>query len=202
MLVIMVSRNAWNEMWVLLSAQPSLAVTEDTILEHASSVSTVGTAKKCINLLRAFGLISSTSGKLTQLGKRWANKDTYPAVCKELIRKQYPAGAEPALSRGDLTRTEKAQWLMEHAGMKQAGAEKNVTFFSILSEGAEGTLPHLEDTDAAKLNAPVDSEDERSDPRSVTVTISSQIPPEEMASILTVLSSSITKSDLTISFTV
>ncbi len=201
MLAIMISKNAWNEMWALLNAQPSLTVTENEILEHAYSVSSIGTARKCVSLLRTFGLISSTSGKLTQLGKRWAREDAYPAVCRELIRKQYPAGAESTLCRSDLTRTEKAQWLMERTGMKQAGAEKNVTFFSILSEGAAGKLPISKETDAAEPDALDDSGGEHGDPRSVTVTISSQIPPEEMASILTVLSSSITKSDLTISFT-
>lgn len=201
MLAIMISKNAWNEMWALLNAQPSLAVTEDAILEQICSVSSIGTARKCVSLLRTFGLISTTSGKLTQLGKRWASEETYPSVCKELIRKQYPAGAEPVLGRSDLTRTEKARWLMDHTGMQQAGAEKNVTFFSVLSEGAAGILPNLRGIDAAEPNVRDDPEDECRDPRSVTVTISSQIPPEEMASILTVLSSSITKSDLTISFT-
>lgn len=202
MLTIMISKTSWDEMWELANGNPSLTLNERVLFDRIESVHSMDAAKKCLGFLRNFGLVDPKSGHLTKLGKRWADSKTYSAVCQELILSQYPEGSEPILGDNDLSRKEKALWLMEKEGMKSAGAEKNASFFSVLIEGAKGKLPKPKEMCAARPSKDtVGKEGANRTSQSITITISSQTPADEIASILKAISSSLSESELTIAFT-
>ena len=136
MKTLMITKGSWKEVWGKCVADPSYVFEAERLAQECETVTTRNAAVGIISSLKAMNIIDE-QGKLTKLGLKWANENTYPEACRELAETRFPQSTRDALQSGERSLAEIVGEYAAIEGMNEAGGRKNVRVLSMLMEDAD-----------------------------------------------------------------
>lgn len=135
MKTLMISKAAWKEVMDRCAADPNYVLDANCLAQDLETVSTRNAAVGVISSMKAIGLING-QGKLTELGAKWANKNTHSETCRELAETFFPQATRNAILQGTTRVSDIVSEYAEIEGMNEAGGRKNVRVLTMLMEDA------------------------------------------------------------------
>ena len=166
MKTLMIPIRSWREARMFCAGRVDYKFEPETLEDELGAVTSRNAAVGLISSLSAIGLLDD-NGQLTELGLKWANDETYPEACSEIIRMYFPEETRDAIDAEVLSNAEIIDRYAELAGMNQAGAKKNIRVLRMLMEDSSQVRPALipEQVSDNEVDAKQDSSEQKTPKR-------------------------------------
>lgn len=138
---IMVSKRVWRETQKKCSEKGLQTFCPNSLLRHIDALTSKDSAVSLISSMRILGLLDKNA-ELTDLGKLWAQEDTYIEACQKIITSCFPAEIYNSLINGTDSKRNVIERYAMLTDMNLAGAEKNIRFLNMLINDTEGAVRH------------------------------------------------------------
>lgn len=135
MKTLMITKGSWQEVRKKCIADPEYTFIAEQLEQDCETIATRNAAVGVISSMRAMDLLDD-QGKLTAMGRKWANENTYPEACKELAETHFPQVTRDAIKQGEASVGDIVAEYSKIEGMNEAGGRKNVRILTMLMKDA------------------------------------------------------------------